>query len=190
MKKPNCKCQTCGKEFYQKPFRFKIGRGKYCSRPCFYKVGYSLESRQKMSKSGKGRIPWNKGIPMPEHRKQYLRSLYLGTKLSEETKVKLRISCKGVNRGAKNGMWKGGVRRSGKYVYITLSSGICIAEHRYLMEKLHNRKLLPTEVVHHINFRRDDNRLENLVVMDKLSHSKYHCLEVHKKHNHKIKNIN
>jgi hypothetical protein len=178
--KNNCKCKTCGKEFYQKPSRIKVGKGKYCSRPCWFKAGYSLESRKKMSESRKGTPAWNKGIPLPKHLKENLRLLYLGTKLSEETKAKLRKSCRGINRGSKNGMWKGGVRRSGKYVYITLADGTCIAEHRYLMEKLHNRKLLSAEVVHHINYRRDDNRLENLVVMSKPAHSTFHNLKNNK----------
>jgi hypothetical protein len=178
--KNNCKCKTCGKEFYQKPSRIKAGKGKYCSRPCWFKAGYSEESKAKMSKSRMGKTPWNKGKPCPEHIKEYFRKLYLGRKTPEETKTKLRISCKGVNRGAKNGMWKGGIKRSGKYIYITLAEGIYIGEHRYLMEKLLGRKLTSNEVVHHINYRRDDNRLENLVVMSKTAHSTFHNLENNK----------
>lgn len=118
---------------------------------------------------------------MPESLKENLRQLYLGTKLSESTKNKISKTMKGMNREAKNPMWKGGIRRSGKYVYITLADGTCIAEHRYLMEKLHNRKLLPTEIVHHINGRRDDNRLENLVVMEISKHHSMHTKELHQR---------
>lgn len=186
----NCVCKICGKKFHQKPFRFKIGRGKYCSKECRWKNGHSEETRKKLSRIFKKqyqigeRIIWNKGKHLTESHKEHLRNLYLGTKLSEETKQKIRNSLKGKNKGPKNGMWKGGIRRSGKYVYITLADGTYVSEHRYLMEKMLNRKLNTNEVVHHINSRRDDNRLENLVVMDISKHHSMHIKELHKKLNH------
>lgn len=42
--------------------------------------------------------------------------------------------------------------------------------HRYLMEKSLGRKLTPNEVVHHINGNKHDNRLDNLMIMDKAEH--------------------
>jgi len=30
-------CETCGREFYAVPSKIKIGRGRFCSRPCFDK---------------------------------------------------------------------------------------------------------------------------------------------------------
>lgn len=66
--------------------------------------------------------------------------------------------------------WKGGrsrmkngyirVRINGKYIY----------EHRYIMENFLNRKLEKTECVHHINGNRIDNRVENLIVLEKSIH--------------------
>ena len=147
---------------------------------------YSIESRQKMSKARIGKAPWNKGVPLPEHLKQKLRLLYLGTKLAEETKNKISKTMRGMNRGPKNGMWKGGIKRTGKYVYITLTNGIYLCEHRYLMEKFLGRKLLPKEVVHHINGRRDDNRLENLVVMNESEHHSLHSKQLHSRRRTKI----
>ena len=47
-------------------------------------------------------------------------------------------------------------------------------EHRYLMEQKIGRKLLSHECVHHINGDPFDNRIENLQLMTKSEHSKYH----------------
>ena len=34
MKPNNCKCGTCGKEFYKPNSDLKLGRGQFCSKPC------------------------------------------------------------------------------------------------------------------------------------------------------------
>ena len=46
--------------------------------------------------------------------------------------------------------------------------------HRTLMEKHIGRKLLPTEIVHHINFDKLDNRIENLQIVSRSEHNKIH----------------
>lgn len=52
-----------------------------------------------------------------------------------------------------------------------------VYEHRLLMEQFLGRELLKTEVVHHKNKKRWDNRLENLEVMDRRAHSILTALE-------------
>ena len=47
-------------------------------------------------------------------------------------------------------------------------------QHRYVAEQMLNRKLLDSEVVHHINGVKGDNRPENLIVYNRAEHSKKH----------------
>ena len=49
-----------------------------------------------------------------------------------------------------------------------------VMEHRYIVMKRLGRKLLSNERVHHVNGKRNDNRPNNLVVMDASQHSKHH----------------
>lgn len=49
-----------------------------------------------------------------------------------------------------------------------------IMQHRLIMERSLGRLLRDDEEVHHINEKIDDNRIENLQIMSKSEHSKYH----------------
>lgn len=87
-------------------------------------------------------------------------------------------------KGKNNPMWDGG-NKKGKGGY-TLT--YCpdhpysnrqgyVSEHRLVVERHIGRYLLPTEVVHHINKNRQDNRIENLQLME--SNSAHAKLESH-----------
>lgn len=49
-----------------------------------------------------------------------------------------------------------------------------VMEHVYIMEQHIGRQLRDNECVHHINFNRADNRIENLKLMTKSEHMSYH----------------
>lgn len=55
----------------------------------------SKETRNKISKIHKGKIPWNKGVPMSIELKEKLLKTHLGKKHSEETRKKLSLARKG-----------------------------------------------------------------------------------------------
>lgn len=70
--------------------------------------------------------------------------------------------------------WRGGhIGKSTGYFYIRID-GKDIGEHILIMEKALGRRLNSSEVVHHINGIKTDNRLENLQLMTASEHLKLH----------------
>lgn len=93
-------------------------------------------------------------------------------------KAKRSELLKGARSGEKSWNWKGG-RCISKDGYIKVLDKTWhsadpngyVLEHRYLMEKHIGRPLTANEDVHHINGDKQDNRLENLQIIDHVEHT-------------------
>ncbi len=143
-------------------------------------------------KLNKVRIAWNKGIPMSENAKKKLSISNSGHKHTEKAKRAINIAHSGKKlskktkkrmseskTGNKNPMFgkKGYLHPRCKarvicngYVHILMpehpnceKKGY-VSEHRFVVEKLIGRFLKKTEPVHHINNKKQDNRIENLML--------------------------
>ena len=105
----------------------------------------------------------------------------LGREKSEPAKAKMSES----KKREKNPNWVGGRRYStfGYVLVLCPNHPNCdcqgyVREHRLVMEAHIGRTLLPTEIVHHINGKKDDNRIENLMLFSSISEHRRHHMEL------------
>jgi len=84
--------------------------------------------------------------------------------------------------GAGNPRWGGGriVARHG-YIKKSIGGSKYDFEHRCVMEEHLGRPLREDEIIHHINRDRQDNRIENLQIVNRSEHVAYHNREYAKR---------
>ena len=84
--------------------------------------------------------------------------------------------------GEKHPMWKGGRKNNNGYIMVyspnhpNCDNQGYVREHRLVMEKHLGRLLKKDEVIHHINHKRDDNKINNLIIMNKKEHDIMHLI--------------
>lgn len=151
-------CDYCGEKIYKYPCRLKKNlKHHFCGHKChglFYR-GIRLNPDTEFKK---GNIPPFKGKK--------------GIHLSPETEFK---------KGIIPWNWKGKIRNGNGYILILKPEHpFCdkrgyVYKHRLVAEKCLERYLTKKEVIHHINGKKDDNRLRNLYLFATTNkHTKYH----------------
>lgn len=152
-------CTICGTMVYRNPSQLRNSKNTYCSRPC------RARGRKSRPKTLKVYICPVCGIEFKRHpsREKYSKIMYCSTPCVARARS-----------GEGHHAWKGGrQQRPDGYIDINQSlvpedlRGMCrkdgrTLEHRLIMAQHLGRPLKATEVVHHKNHVRDDNRLENL----------------------------
>ena len=145
------KCVICGKEFLNRFYDcdIKKGNGVVCSRICQDKL-YSIK-RPGITTTCIVCGKKVKRSPSQAHLKHCSR------KCAGLEKMERKMSIDGYWVIHKEGYYKNEVK-----------------EHRWIMEQKIGRRLSPNEIVHHLNFDKLDNRIENLMIVTRGEHNTIH----------------
>ena len=160
-------CGLCSISFDAKTAEVNRGRAKFCSPECRHRYQSIIMRGRKMK---------------PEAKRKLIKAL-TGRVRTKEHSQNISKALMGKFAGEKNFNWKGGMYKGQGRNYIRVynhpnshKSGY-ILNSRYVVEQSIGRYLKPEEHIHHINFVKDDDRLENLFIFPTESeHTRYHQL--------------
>lgn len=168
-------CVVCGgvTTKYRSPGNLRGKEPRYCSKRC--------EGRDRVGK-GSGRT--NDTVIDCANCGNRV-EMYRGPKHRPQTKYCSRACMNAAHAREGNPNWRNGRRVDGHgYVKVYnpdhphADRDGCVVEHRLIMESILGRVLNPSEVVHHENLVRDDNRPENLRLFASQSdHLRHHKQE-------------
>lgn len=149
----------------------------FCSNVCRAK---SLEDPLN-AKSGEVIAFYQSGGTLEEAAQHFECSYKVIRNILIRNKIPRRVAAKRDQFGSKNTMWKGGKQKNkAGYILVSKPDHPCasknglIMEHRLVMEGHIGRYLTSQECVHHKNFIKDDNRIENLQLMTHSEHKALH----------------
>ena len=146
----------------------KIGRPNYAKRI------FRLDTENLICNA------YQKGKTLPALANDFKTNTTLISRILNRNNIATRLNKETGKLKQYTSRWNGGVTYDSKghrVFYIPDYPGShhgCIAEHRYIMQEYLGRRLSSQEIVHHVNFVPDDNRIENLKIMTASEHSKLH----------------
>lgn len=141
-------CKTCGADFYPRQYQLSQGQGKYCSNECAIPNLIECGST-------------------PEAKKRRLLSWIANGNREKAAAIKGPL-----HRDFAGKLYRGG------YLYVWTADRGYIAKHRLVMERHLGRHLSESEIVHHKDRNRLNNRIRNLELMDRASHMLEHFEEI------------
>ena len=146
-------CKTCKNIFYRFRLDFKTDTGQYCSWQC-----HTTNLR-----NGQYYACFNCKKPVYKSKSHRYKRIFCSNKCFWK-----------YNIGEKCHNFKRGYFLNSRGYYTYKINGKYFFQHRLIMQKHLGRKLKRSEIVHHINRIKTDNRIENLEVMTASEHQKIH----------------